>query len=346
MLYITTRDKTNIITSFPTLSTDTGSCGGLYIPFQPLSLPKDELNDLKEKSFCQCVSDVLNMFFSCRLDAWDVACCIGTSPVKLIPMSHKITVVEIWNNPEWSFARFIRNLNGRLLGRADAGEVHNWGNIAIRIAALFGVFSKALSSGLIIDGKTIDISVVSGDFATPMAAWYARKMGLPIGNIIFACNENSEVWELMHHGEANMRKSIKSTVTPQCDVLIPRNMERLIHETLGDDVVADFSRVMESKGVFSLDEAQLEAVNYGMFGAVVGQSRIESIIRNVYATKAYILSPYSALAYGGLQDYRSTKGESRPALILSEQGPLSSVDFVAKAIGITKEALRERLGAV
>ena len=346
MLYVTTRDKANVITSYPTLTADTGPCGGLYIPFQPLSLSKDELKRLQENSFCECVADILNMFFSSRLDAWDIASCMGTSPVKLIPMTHKITVIEIWNNPDWSFSRFVRNLNGRLIGSADTGEVHNWGNIAIRIAVLFGVFSKVMNSGLISDDKTIDLSVVSGDFSTPVAAWYARKMGLPIGNIIFACNENSESWELMHHGEANLRTRIKPTLTSQCDVLIPQNMELLIHETLGEEAVTDFSCAIESKGIYSLDEEQMQLLNKGIFGAVVGQNRMESIIRNVYATKAYILSPYSALAYGGLQDYRATKGESRQALILTEHGPLTSDDFVAKAIGITKEALRERIGAV
>jgi threonine synthase len=261
-------------------------------------------------------------------------------------MSHKITVIELWNNPEWSFNRFVRNLNGRLLGNTDTGEVHNWANVAIRIAVFVGVFAKVMRSELVGGGNTVDLSVVSGDFATPIAAWYARKMGLPIGNIICSCNENSEIWELLHHGEANCSTRIRSTTTPKCDVSIPPNVERLVYETLGEDGVEAFSHAMASRGVYSLDEAQREALSNGLFGAVVGQNRIESIIRNVYITKTYALSPFSALAYGGLQDYRATKGESRHALILTEDGPLSSAELVAKSIGITKETLRERLGAV
>ena len=346
MLYVTTRDKSNVATSYPTLTSDTAACGGLYIPFQPVSLNYDEIRAMKDKTFCQSVADVLNMFFSSKLDAWDVACCIGTNPMIIVPLSHKTTVVELWNNPEWCLSRFVRNLNCRLLGNAASVELHNWADITIRIAILTGIITRVIGSEVLEHGKTIDISLAAGDFAMPMAAWYARNMGLPIGNIIVACNDNSEVWELLHHGEGNFGATVQTSATPKCDVAIPCNIERLVYETLGEEGIPAYVNALSSKGIYNLTEEQLERFAKGMFGAVVSQSRMESVIRNVYSTKNYVLSPYSALAYGALQDYRATKGESGHALILAEEGPLSSAALVSETIGITKEALRNQLGAV
>ena len=344
MLYVTTKNTENAHTSYHALRADRDELGGLYIPFQFTRLTTEEILAFKEKAFCQCVADVLNIFFSARLDAWDVACCIGTHPLKLVPMSHKITIAEVWNNPEWDLSRFVRNLNGRILGNTDSGCPSNWTEIGVRIAVLFGVYSKLMRIGLVDHKRTMDLAVVSGDFTTPMAAWYARKMGMPIGTIIYACNENSSAWELLHHGEVNTNPSVVVTSTPLCDVSMPFNMERLIYETLGKEEAVAFAQCCATGGVYSLSEEDRKTVGRDMFGAVVGQQRTASVIRNVYGTSAYLLSPYSALTYGALQDYRVTRGESGQALILTENGPLFEADSVAKAIGITKEALRDRIG--
>ena len=346
MLYVTTRDRKNVRTSFYALNSECDVTEGLYIPLQFLQIGNEERQTLKEKSFCQCIADVLNMFFSARLDSWDVACCMGTHPLRLVPMSHKITVAEMWNNPEWSLDRFVRNLNGRIHGKADNGCPSNWMEIAVRIAVLHGIIAQLLRIGIVDWDKPIDLAVASGDFATPMAAWYARNMGLPIGTIIISCNENSGTWDLLHHGEVRLNQTVVSTSTPLCNYSMPINMERLILETLGDEEVMRFAQCFEDGSVYNITQEQMECVASGIFGAFVGQKRVETIIRHIYGSGAYILSPYSALAYGGLQDYRSTKGESRQALILTEYGPLYSAQKVANCIGITEEELRNRIRLV
>lgn len=343
MLYITTRNQQDVYTSHHALRNDFGVCGGQYIPFQPTRFTPEEISNLKDKSFSQCVADILNLFFTARLDQNDVECCIGTNPLKLTPMSHKIIIGEVWNNPEWRFSRFVRNLSGRLLGSADNGQPSAWMQIVARIAVLFGVFGSLERMGAVNADQGIDISVCSGDFAAPMAAWYAREMGLPIKTIVFSCNENSAPWDLLHHGETNMRCSVVATSTPDCDVGIPRNIERLIYHILGSDETQNFA---SETGVYALTEEKRKSLSDGMFGAVIGQARTESIIRNVYRTSAYLLCPYTALAYGGLQDYRAASGDTGMALILSEYGPLCTCEMVANAVGLSKQALTDRIRSI
>lgn len=344
MLYVTTRNKNDAHTAHNTLTKDRGHDGGLFVPFQMPSLSHDEILGLKDKTFGQCVAEILNIFFSARLDGWDVDFCIGRYPAKLVPMSHKIIVAETWHNPDWDFARMVRNLASRIRGSDDTeGVPSNWAWIAIRIATLFGLYGELMRQGLVDPEKKLDIAVTSGDFGAPISAWYAREMGLPLGTIICACNENSSVWDLLHHAELRTDTVAVNTNTPECDVGVPVNLERLICGVLGYEETVRYRSACETGRVYGPDEDQAAALRKGMFSAVVSQQRMESVIYNVYRTSTYLLGPYSALAYGGLQDYRTNVGEGRSALLLTERGPICSAATVAKAMGVTVQELKERV---
>lgn len=344
MLYVTTRDRNDAFTAYKTLVNNRGSDGGFYIPFRSVTYSRQQIVELKDKSFGQCVADVLNQFFSSRLDAWDVDFCIGRYPVKLIPMSHKIVIGEVWNNPEWDFSRVVRNLRGRILGATDTdGCPTNWTWIAVRIAVLFGLFGELFRSGSSNPDSLTDISVDGGDFTAPMAAWYAREMGLPIGNIIFSCDSESELWDFLNHGEMDTSK-----ITPSGGQFLhgchtPADVERLIYETLGEKEVQRFAEFSSRGASYWLTGEQAESLRKGLFCAVVSRKRALSVIRNVFRTNAYLLSPNSALAYGALQDFRATHSETATALILTEQGPVTAVETVSEAIGVSAEDLKTRI---
>lgn len=344
MLYVTTRNKNDAHTAHKTLTADKAPDGGLFVPFQMPSITKEDILALKDKSFGQCVADILNLFFSARLDGWDVDFCIGRYPVKLVPMSHRIVVAETWHNPDWNFSRMVRNLFSRIYGNDDPKDVpSSWAWIAIRIAALFGLYGQLLQQGLITPDTPLDVAVTAGDFSAPMAVWYAREMGLPIGTIICSCNDNGSVWDLLHHGQLRTDTSVIPTSTPLCDVATPSNIERLIYGAAGAAETDAFVHNCEKGSVYTPSEEGYRAIRSGMFAAVVSQNRMDSVIRNVYHTNAYSLDPYAALAYGGLQDYRASAGEAGTTLLITEQSPICSAETVAAAMGVTIQQLKERL---
>jgi hypothetical protein len=57
----------------------------------------------------------------------------------------------------------------------------------------------------------------------------------------------------------------------------------------------------------------------------------------------FLSDPYTALAYGGLTDYRSITGSNRPALLVSEESPIFSLDFTAQCMDMLPEKLKELL---
>ena len=344
MLYVTTRNKNDAHTAHKTLTIDKTE-SGLFIPFQLPMLSSDEIAAFSTRTFGQNVAEILNLFFSARLDGWDVDFSIGRYPVKLVPMNRKIVVAEAWHNPDSDFARIVRNLAGRLGGHdGNATVPSNWAWIAIRIAVLFGLYGEMMRQGLTTADAKIDIALPTGDFSGPMAVWYAREMGLPIGNIICSCNENSALWELLHHGAMRTDLVAQSTNTPECDVGVPVGVERLISSAIGFEEAERFRNACAQGLTYAPGEEKIDALRKGIYIAVVSQMRMESVIYNVYRTSTYLLDPYSALAYGGLQDYRSAAGEGRTTLLLSERSPICSAATVAKAMGINVRDLKERLG--
>ena len=97
---------------------------------------------------------------------------------------------------------------------------------------------------------------------------------------------------------------------------------------------------------YALNQVFFEELRKGMYAGVVSNARMESIIRTVYNTSTYIMDPYGALAYCGLQDYRNRYAESRPALVLCERSPIHFADTVSRSIGISKEELAERMNLI
>ena len=347
MLYVTTRGKHDAFTAARTMNLDRGPDGGLFIPFRLPQFTRDEIIALGGKTFGQNVADILNLFFSTKLSGWDVDMTIGRSPVKFRSMNFRIIVSEQWHNMDRNFNRIVYALAQRLHPDGDIiGAPSDWVQTAVRIAVLFGVYGELLRTEQVRVDKPVDVAAASGTFAAPMAAWYARKMGLPIGTIICGCNENSTPWDLLHRGELDTDALAVETNTPEGDLALPPDLERLICETCGQEEALSYFWSCTEGTTYAPAEVACEAMRKGMFAAVVSRVRVETIIPSVYRTHQYILDPYAALAYGALADYRSRTGSSNIALLLCEKSPLCSTETVASSMRITETELKQRLSEV
>lgn len=333
MLYVTTRTKDDAFTAARSMNLDRGPDGGLFIPFHLPVFARQDITALGEKSFGQNVADILNLFFSTKLSGSDVDMAIGRMPVRHETMNFRIIVSELWHNADRRFSRVVEILAERIHPDGQIiGPPSNWVQTAVRIAVLFGVFGELQKAGEVRADSPVDIAVPTGDFSMPMASWYARKMGLPIGTIICGCNENRAVWELLHRGQMDTGVLAVSTNTPEDDYAIPPDLERLICESCGQEEAGSFFFSCGEGGTYAPSDVNCEAIRRGMFAAVVSKDRVSSIIPSVYRTNQYVFEPYAALAYGALADYRARKGLSNRALILCERDPRRYSETISKAI--------------
>jgi threonine synthase len=75
-------------------------------------------------------------------------------------------------------------------------------------------------------GEPASYVIPSGNLGNAAACIWARKVGLPIGDIVLAHNANRTVTDFLHSGEWRPRPSI-ATLASAMDVGNPSNMERL-----------------------------------------------------------------------------------------------------------------------
>ncbi len=329
MLYVTTRDDRDAYTSHRAMCENLGPDGGRYVPFSLPVFTAEEIAALQDKSFSQCVADILNTFFSSRLTGWDVDFCIGRNSVRLQQMNHRIVIAELWRNLEGEYDYIVRNLVKVIFGQMPA-VTSDWMLIAVRIAFLFGIYAEMRRTNAIAEDALFDVSVLSGDFSEPMAVYYAKKMGLPIGCIICTCTDNGAVWDLLHRGTFS---PVGTTENLQLGV------ERLILDIFGSEEVKRFAECCKNGLSYTLEEEQLPLLNAGFFSTVAGDNRSSSTMNSIYRTSGYIADPETALCFAGLQDYRSRTGESQITLLLAQQSPLNFAEDIVKITGIKRKEL-------
>lgn len=341
MLYVTTRSDKETYTSARALAENRSPDGGFFVPMRFPLLDNGQIKELGRKTFSQNVADIINLFFGTKLDSWSVEFAIGRYPVKILPISGREVVAETWHNPSWKFERLARGIEKAILQSDKISPIpSDWLMVVSRIAVLFGIFGDLLSDGT---EMPLDIAVPSGNFSGTIAAWYARKMGLPIANILCCCNDNNGPWRLLHKGEMRTDGIAMPTDTPNCDQIAPADLERLIHAVLGAKTAAAFAESCRQKTMFYLEPDQQEILREGIYVPVTGHRRLESAVTNLCQNYRYYSDPYTALCYSGILDYRSITGEGRKVLIISEESPDFSLEFLGKCLGLSPWELKKRM---
>ena len=344
MLYVTTRVRGDAFTAIHALTENRGPEGGFFVPLRLPYFDAQQIAELENKPFAHIVAEVLNQFFGTQIDGCEMELGIGRYPVKLIGLNGKITVAKTWHNPVNRFDRLVSGAE-KVIRQSDLinKKPSDWMQIATRIAVLFGIYGQLLQEGIILNQQRIDVAIPSGDLSRLMAVWYAKEMGLPIETIVCCCNENHAMWNLFHKGEFRTDAIARQTHTHDCDYIVPTDLERLIFAVFGCEETERFRECCMTGGTYYLNSEQVGSLQEGTHVSVVGEKRVASIIPNLYKTTGFLSDPYTALSYGGLTDYRSITGGSRPALLISEESPIFSLEFAAQSMDMLPEKLKELL---
>lgn len=301
------------------------------MPFRLPVLSEEELLHFASGSFHEAVAQALNLLFGVKVTAWEVSCCIGRYPVRISDLSRKTLVAELWHNQAGDVDWLVSSLTDLLCEEPSALDEGNWADVGIRIAVLCGIVSLLREGDRITGDSWFDISLTSGDFAGVMAAWYAKRLGLPIGKIIVCCKENSALWDLIHQGQMRTDRLTHE----KTDILIPVGLERLIYECGGNGEVERYLDRTRRGGIYCPAEVCLDRMRRDLTVSVVGQARVTDTVSSVISSRRYAFSDSGALSYAGLLDHRVISGESHTSVVLAEKRP--SFDADAKVPDITTE---------
>lgn len=343
MLYATTRSNVDIYTAQRVLKDDRAEDGALYVPMTLPPFMPFEIRQFMEKSPADVIAIVLNRFFNGTLTGKDVEFSAGKTFFSMVEMPYKLVIAELWHNPDGEVDWLVQQLAMAISGDRSSFVPGEWARIAIRIALLAAICGEMGRRGLIGAAAEMDVAVAAGDEASFLAAWYARRMGLPIHKVIVSCNANSVLWDFVNRGQVRCGGTVLPTNTPRYDKHGLDSLERLICASFGRVESNRFVTACKNGNSYLINSEQQRHLEEGMYISVIGSDRVERTIPNVYGSFSYVLDPYSALVYCGIMDYRAETGERNPVLMLSNSSPMNCQQEVTAAMGISAQELCSRL---
>ncbi len=343
MLYGSTRSKVESDTAQRTVWAERAGDGGFFVPMKIPHFKRTEVLRMKNRTPEENIALVLNQFFQTELSGKDIQFALGREYYRIESMSQKILLGILWDNPDGSIDHIIR-----LLSRCVAAEIRQdppgeWPRVAIRVALLFALVGVLEQQGVVNAIHPLDLAVPVGDFTWPMAGWYARKMGLPLGTLILCGNEHDGVRELLHRGLLRMDSAAISTVTPKYDDSVPAGLERYVYTILGREETGEFLRRKKQGGIYTINPEQKRLLSEGMYVCVNTSSRIMGMIPNIARTFGRVLCPYGAMVYTGVLDYQAITGRYHHVLMLWDDSPRCARGATAAAMGISEQELEKRL---
>lgn len=190
----------------------------------------------------------------------------------------------------------------------------NWGRLMPQIVYYLSACADLRASGKLSDGQLLDICVPTGNFGNILGAYYAKKMGAPLGMLYCASNENRILSDFISTGTYDISdRPFFVTPSPSMDILISSNLERLLFDIAGPTATNEWMAQLRSEGKFSVDKQTFATIREH-FGAdyVCNDDSLETI-RDTWNDFDYLCDPHTAV---GLEVAARLRSEN-PVLVVS-----------------------------
>lgn len=231
----------------------------------------------------------------------------------------------------------LANLNIKL---SSANSI-NWGRLAPQIVYYFSSYVEMIKSKQIKLGEKLNVVVPTGNFGNILAAYYAKKMGLPIKTLICASNKNHVLTDFFHTGIYNRNRFFYKTITPSMDILISSNLERLLyHETDGDiERVKNFMTDLNKTGKYEIDDDLKKNLDKIFYADFATEEETSETIKNIYGEFKYLIDTHTAVALSVAKKYIEDTKDNSPMIIASTASPFKFTTAVLNALGKSAENL-------
>ncbi|WP_066253270.1 threonine synthase [Neobacillus drentensis] len=169
------------------------------------------------------------------------------------------------------------------------------------------------------DIKSINFSVPTGNFGDIFAGYLAKKMGLPVGKLIVATNENNILEGFIRDGVYEPGE-FRSTFSPSMDIQVASNFERYLYYLLGENP-NEVSVLMEKfkvEGKIVVNDEQLLQVKEDFAAHGVEGEECLQTISTYYAETSYLLDPHTAC---GVAAYERCNQPSEVCVTLATAHP-------------------------
>lgn len=241
-------------------------------------------------------------------------------------------VKKIFNDSD-----FAEKLAGCGCKLSSANSI-NIGRLVPQVSYYVYGYAKLVERGVVKAGEPVNIVVPTGNFGNILAAYYAGRMGIPVGRLICASNKNKVLTDFFNTGIYDINRDFYLTNSPSMDILISSNLERLLYHLSGNDgaEIKGLMEALEKEKKYEVSDKIKEglAAFYGGFASV--EDTNETIGR-MYREQGYLMDTHTAVAYKVYRDYVVETGDETPTLIASTASAYKFADSVARSIGLAGE---------
>ena len=167
----------------------------------------------------------------------------------------------------------------------------NWARV---MAQIVYYFYAALALGA--PSRRVNFSVPTGNFGNILAGYMAARMGLPIGKLLIASNENDILTRCYRSGTYKVT-GVKATLSPSMDIQVSSNFERLLFDLHGRDAALlsqRMERFAKSKSL-SLSPAAHADLKAQFRAHAINDKNTIAQMKEAYAHSGIVLDPHSAV---------------------------------------------------
>ena len=210
----------------------------------------------------------------------------------------------------------------------------NFGRLAPQIVYYFTTYTRLVKRGELRMGQHVNFVVPTGNFGDILAGYYAMRMGLPIGRLICASNQNSVLADFFDSGTYDADREFFKTISPSMDILISSNLERLLYEYAdrNPEKIKEWMQQLSEDKVFSVGVKRSKELKKIFWADYADDEMTAAEIRRVFERDEYLMDPHTAVASHVLQQYRMQTGDQTAAVIVSTASPYKFAPDVAAAL--------------
>ncbi|MGN8650225.1 threonine synthase [uncultured Eubacterium sp.] len=211
----------------------------------------------------------------------------------------------------------------------------NIGRLVPQITYYVYSYIKLLEQGALKCGDPVNVVVPTGNFGNILAAYYAKRMGLPVKKLICASNRNNVLTDFLRTGVYDTNRAFYQTNSPSMDILVSSNLERLLYHLSGEDA-GEIRRLMadlDEKGRYEVPDS----IRAGLSAFSAGFADVEETDQTIgamYRENHYLFDTHTAVAYKVYEDYRRSTGDETPTLIASTASAYKFASSVAESLGV------------
>ena len=210
----------------------------------------------------------------------------------------------------------------------------NWGRLVPQIVYYVSSYATLAQQGELNWGDPLNVVVPTGNFGNILAAYYAKKMGVPIGKLICASNINKVLTDFIQTGTYNRNREFYATCSPSMDILISSNLERLLYLLTGenDAQIREWFQALAETGTYTVSDSIQAVLKQEFYGGFCDDAATKETIRKIYNTYGYTCDTHTAVAVKVYEDYKKETGDSTKTLIASTASPYKFSGSVLEAI--------------